>query len=240
MHNLSNNGGCKLAYIAGIDGCRGAWIAAFKKVDDFQLHWKKCSTLSEILDVPDIFVIGIDIPIGLVEIGSRKCDVEVRKLLGSTRGSSVFPAPIRAVLNAGDYKRACDIRVRIEGKKMSKQAWSIVSKIREVDSMLKEAPYLRTLFYEVHPELSFYFMGGNEANMYSKKKKMGIQERIKKLSKYFNIDCSYVKTIGTKYGVMKDDVVDTLAALWSAQRILQGESRILPVGSNAEEAKIHA
>ncbi len=70
----------------------------------------------------DIEVIAIDIPIGLPETGPRECDVLARRLLGRARASSVFPAPIRAVLGAKDYQQACAIRHKIEGKKMSKQA----------------------------------------------------------------------------------------------------------------------
>lgn len=188
----------------------------------------------------DIEVIGIDIPIGLPEEGPRECDIEARKLLGRTRGSSVFPAPIKEVLYTEDYGQACDIRYRIEGKKMSKQAWAIVPKIREVDLLLKERPQLNTLFYEVHPEVSFYFMGRNEPNTYSKKKKLGIEERIEKPSPHFNINYDYVKAKSHELRGSEDDIVDALAALWSAERVFHGINRILPVASNVEGPRIYA
>jgi predicted RNase H-like nuclease len=190
--------------------------------------------------VADIEVIGIDIPIGLPEEGPRECDIEARKLLGRTRGSSVFPAPIKEVLYTEDYGQACDIRYRIEGKKMSKQAWAIVPKIREVDLLLKERPQLNTLFYEVHPEVSFYFMGRNEPNTYSKKKKLGIEERIEKPSPHFNINYDYVKAKSHELRGSEDDIVDALAALWSAERVFHGINRILPVASNVEGPRIYA
>jgi len=36
--------------------------------------------------------------------------------------------------------------------------------------------------------VSFYFMGGNKPNVYSKKERLGIEERIKRLSPHFNIN----------------------------------------------------
>lgn len=230
-----------MAYVVGIDGCKGAWITVSMEVGDTQLNWKKYPSLSEFLrEATDVEVVGIDIPIGLPEKGPRDCDVKARRLLGKGRGSSVFPAPIRAVLSAKDYRQACDIRDRIEGKKMSKQAWAIVPKISEMDSLLKEGSQLRSLFYEVHPEVSFYFMGGNEPNTYSKKEKLGIEERIKKLSSHFGTNYSYVRAIRHEHGTSEDDIVDALAALWSAGRVFHGENIILQEGSNAEGPRIYA
>ena len=229
-----------MPYVVGIDGCRGAWIAVSMGIGDQYLNWRKYQSLSELLkEAADIEVVGIDIPIGLPEKGPRDCDVNARKLLGK-RGSSVFPAPIRAVLSAKDYRHACDIREKIEGKKMSKQAWAIVQKIREVDFLLKERGELRSLFYEVHPEVSFYFMGGDEPNRHSKKQRLGIEERIKKLVPHFGTNYGYVRGIQDEHGVSEDDVVDALAALWSAGRIFRGENIILQKASNTEGPRICA
>ena len=229
-----------MPYVVGIDGCRGAWISVSMEIDTQLLNWQKYLLLSELLKgASGVEVAGIDIPIGLPEKGPRDCDVKARKLLGK-RGSSVFPAPIRPVLGAKDYRNACDIRERIEGKKMSQQAWAIVPKIREVDALLKRRFDLGSLLYEVHPEVSFYFMGGNEPNRFSKKKRLGIEERIKKLSPQFGISYSYVNTIRHEHGASEDDVVDALAALWSAVRIFHGKNTILQEDGIAEGPRIYA
>jgi predicted RNase H-like nuclease len=49
---------------------------------------------------PKAEVIAVDIPIGLTEVGARACDEHARSELGQPRGSSVFPAPLRAVFAA--------------------------------------------------------------------------------------------------------------------------------------------
>jgi hypothetical protein len=104
------------------------------------LHsWRLCSTLHELAySEPVPQVIALDMPIGLPERGPRACDLEARRLLGPGRASSVFPAPIRPVLVATSYDDACQIRLQVEGKKLSRQAWVIVPKIREVDDMLRD------------------------------------------------------------------------------------------------------
>lgn len=225
--------------IVGIDGCKGAWISVSLETDSRQLIWDKHHALSDFLVNRNAKIVGIDIPIGLPEKGPRVCDKKARRLLGK-RGSSVFPAPIRAVLGARDYKTACDIRAVIEGKKMSQQAWAIVPKIGEVDLLLQRRPEYKSVLHEIHPEVSFYFMGDNKTNSYSKKNKLGIEERIEKLSRFFEISDSYVTAIRRQYGTSKDDIIDALAALWSAERILRGENVILHEDGTAEGARIYA
>jgi len=101
-------------------------------------------------------MLGIDIPIGLTDKGARECDKEARQVLGRPRASSVFPAPIRAVLAAESWEEACAIRKRVDGKRMSKQAWAIVSKIRCVDREMAGSPTMQSRIREVHPEVSFW------------------------------------------------------------------------------------
>ena len=58
-----------------------------------------------------------------------------RRLLGKPRSSSVFPAPVRATLKATNYEEACRLSMNAHGKSMSKQAYEIIAKIREVDEL---------------------------------------------------------------------------------------------------------
>src|SRR5688500_20283057 len=91
-------------------------------------------------------------PIGLSDDGARACDVAARRRLGRA-GSSVFPAPLRRVLDAADYLDACATSVRHSGKALSKQAWNLVPAIRSLDEALGDPPDDRVA--EVHPELAF-------------------------------------------------------------------------------------
>jgi hypothetical protein len=64
-------------------------------------------------------IIAIDVPIGLSDAGERPCDKLARKQLGPPRASSVFPAPIRAVLSERDYKSACEKHRKIDGRALT-------------------------------------------------------------------------------------------------------------------------
>jgi predicted RNase H-like nuclease len=175
---------------------------------------------------PDL--IAIDIPIGLTDCGARDCDRAARQLLGRPRSSSVFPAPIRAVLAARSWEEACDIRSRVEGKRMSKQAWGIVGKVGEIDEELRAHPRLRKRVREVHPEVSFQAWNG-AAMRFRKKSRRGRNARRRLVDQHFGPaayagvrDRFRVKNVG------HDDILDAFAALWSAERILRGAGGTLP------------
>lgn len=63
--------------------------------------------IMKLYSMPDTFM--IDVPIGLPDRGARECDKAARRRLGPSRGSSVFPAPIRRILAATSYIEACAI-----------------------------------------------------------------------------------------------------------------------------------
>lgn len=72
-------------------------------------------------------VLAIDIPIGLTAHGPRDCDILARKLLRAPRASSVFPAPVRAVLGATTYQEATSRSEAACGQRMSQQAFGILA-----------------------------------------------------------------------------------------------------------------
>jgi predicted RNase H-like nuclease len=105
---------------------------------------------------PGVRVVPVDMPIGLPDRSSRQADIEARKFVGP-RASSVFPTPIRAVLDEEDYATACAISRDLTGKAISKQAHALRPRLAEVDDWVRTAgvPVI-----EVHPEVSFAEMAG--------------------------------------------------------------------------------
>ena len=86
--------------IAGVDGCRGGWLCITKDTETGEVTAEVFNSARELFSQdPSPAVLTIDMPIGLPERGSRRCDVEARFVLGP-RGRSVFPAPIRPALEA--------------------------------------------------------------------------------------------------------------------------------------------
>lgn len=173
-------------------------------------------------------MIAIDIPIGLTERGPRACDVGARRLLGPGRASSVFPAPIRPVLDAKNYDEACRIRLQVEGKKLSRQSWAIVPRIRVVDTMLREDVELRSRVREVHPEVCFYFLNGRKQLNCGKRSEEGRKERLALLEPVFGHWLRDALADRHRLASAPDDVLDAFAALWTSQRIVAGTCQTIP------------
>jgi predicted RNase H-like nuclease len=178
--------------------------------------------------LPKAKVIAVDIPIGLPEVGARGCDRHARHELAQPRGSSVFPAPLRAVLAARSWEEACTIRLRIEGKKMSHQVWGILHKVREVDALLRNDAALAARVFEVHPEVSFAAWAGNPMR-HSKKKAAGRLERLKLILADWPDAVTRCRAMLAGESYELDDLYDAFAALWTARRISAKKSRAIPL-----------
>jgi predicted RNase H-like nuclease len=175
--------------IAGVDGCRGGWVAATAE---------RGAVLYESFEalVRDHTLILVDVPIGLPD-GPRVCDVEARQLLGARR-SSIFPAPPRSLLRARSYRGQCSI-----------QLWNILYKIREADAAM--TPALQRRVREGHPESSFAKLNGAPLR-WPKKTAQGARERLRLLRPIFG-------EIERLKGAALDDVLDAYALLWTARRV---------------------
>ncbi len=164
--------------------------------------------------------IFIDIPIGLPD-GSeeRECDLAARKLLGQPRSSSVFPTPVRAVINESTYEKGVRASQEAIGKKISKQAFAIAPKIKEVDGLLQRCPDARRMIREVHPEICFWALAGQTPMAHSKKKREGFYERIavlKTVRPTAEDDVNNIRNQFKPKDVAKDDILDALVAAITA------------------------
>ena len=110
-----------------------------------------------VLAVPGIEVVAIDMPFGLSDDGARACDVAARGRLPGA-ASTVFPAPVRPVLQATTYVEARSTSLAAAGRSLSAQSFALVPAIRSLDDALGEPPDPRV--HEVHPELSFRALDG--------------------------------------------------------------------------------
>ncbi|MEZ5232592.1 MAG: DUF429 domain-containing protein [Acidimicrobiales bacterium] len=147
------------APVAGLDGCRRGWVLALLDPAGrlcVEVHDRFADAMAAGVGAGSV-IIGADIPIGLPADGRRRADVEARRLLG-VRRSSVFPTPCRAVLGAADYAEALVQSRAASGKGLSKQAWNLVPKMREVDRWV--TPRHEARLHEVHPELAFARLAG--------------------------------------------------------------------------------
>ena len=205
--------------VAGVDGCKDGWFAVATVDGKFtDAHFfRSFSVLVEILSGASI--IGVDIPIGLLEDSFRQADAEAKKFL-ERRASSIFLTPPRRVLEAANYEKANRLARRL-GKGISKQAYSLRKKIFEVEPHAA----VNTRIVEVHPEISFVEMAGRPLTS-SKKTWDGILERLTLLRRAGLDLAKKLPKTGTR--VAPDDVVDAAAVAWTAARVAQGEALTLP------------
>ena len=142
--------------VTGVDGCRTGW-AGVDCDEDGLIAVRVAPTLTGLLrGTPERHIVGIDMPLGLLDAGWRTADREARALLGPRR-SSIFAIPPAPVWLAPAYAEANQLCRQLTGSGFSIQAWGLRRKLLEAaDYRLRCSHPL----YEVHPELSFRAIAG--------------------------------------------------------------------------------
>jgi predicted RNase H-like nuclease len=220
--------------VIGLDGCSKGWIGVILDGDEVSAHY--FANVRQVLDhFPDVQVIAIDIPIGLLDSGPRRADVLARAKLPG-RASTIFNAPARACLVDVDYRTANDVSQRVLGKGLSRQSYALLPKIREVDDFWRSAP---CPVWEVHPELSFAKIN-DWKTMPSKKSWTGMLQRRHALSR---VGIVLDDVLGdAAHRASTDDMLDAGACAWSAREIFDGRAIFLPdppeVDATGREATI--
>jgi predicted RNase H-like nuclease len=219
--------------LVGVDGCRAGWLAVASAGQGSEVSAQLHAQASGLIADTGWQLMAIDIPIGLPELGSRLCDQQARGLLGARR-SSVFPAPIRSVLQASDHQDACRISRRLQGKGISCQSFNILAKIREIDELLQADPTLVGRILEVHPELIFQQWNGGKPMAHGKKTAQGKQERRQLVESEFPGAWTRIRSLYRRSAVADDDILDALAALHTARRLQEGQALQLPSQGSIE------
>lgn len=194
-----------------MDGCPGGWVGAL--VLGTSVRWLLLPDAEAVCAVRAAAV-GIDIPIGLTHSGPRRCDLLARQRLGARR-SSVFPAPVRAVLDATSYADARSRSRVASGRGLSVQTWNICDRIADVDRTVREHDRV----VEVHPELVFAFLAGA---LPSKKQPIGRAHRERALRGWLPAGWPPAPK-----PARPDDALDALACAWTARRWLSGRAEVL-------------
>ena len=208
-----------LTRLAGLDGCRAGWVAVVKDGPSLETHIVT-SDEELVALIAQCAVVAIDIPIGLAERGARACDVHARRFIRN-RGSSVFPAPPRALIHVRDYAEANRLSRELQERGISKQGFAIYPKVAQIDRVLQRHHELRPRVFEIHPEVSFTMWNGGVPIVASKHTREGIEARRALAEEHFGTLPSSPR------GAYEDDLLDAVAALWTAERIATGRSREL-------------
>ena len=221
--------------VAGADGCKAGWVVALRSHDDpHEVRVEVHSSFAGLVASLNFEVLAIDMPIGLTDRvgrGGREPENALRPLLGA-RQSSVFSMPSRAAVEAETYEECCRIALQTSEppKKVSKQAFHLFPRVREIDVALRADAGLAGRVFECHPEGAFMCMRGAPLTQPKKVKSKvypaGMEERRALL-----IAQGYPPaTLDDRPpgGVGRDDLYDALAASWTAARIARGEARCFP------------
>ena len=237
----TRKGNADAPFVLGVDGCRAGWVAARVNllsgdvsafiVPSFDDLWNGAGKKAA--------MIAVDMPIGLAETGRRACESEARKLLSPYRHASVFPTPRRAMLAFDAYEDANAWGKRQgagAGGGLSKQAWMITPKIREIDNVIKPGDQRRLA--EGHPEVAFWRLNGSAPCRHPKRKPEGAKERLALLRRHGIANAKRLyedlkKEFGAKIGA--DDVYDACALALTAKARLDGEAVCL--GDGAKDAR---
>jgi len=204
---------CRRGWVAVIlDGAERAGVAARLQVEAVRVH----QTLADALDGTEARVVGIDMPLGLLESGWREADRAARGLLGPRR-SSVFAIPPRAVWEQASYQAASQRCRELTGQGLSIQAWGLRARLLEADRFRGSCG---CPLYEVHPELAFCALAGAPL-AHSKHTAAGREQRRELLSL-----AGIALPRDPRAPVT--DTLDAAAVAWSAWRIATGRAVVIP------------
>ncbi|MGI9512260.1 MAG: DUF429 domain-containing protein [Anderseniella sp.] len=209
----------------GLDGCKAGWV---------MVSWSgEAGATPDASIIPDIHTaldtdarfIGVDMPIGFPADTARSCEAAARRYIGPRR-SSVFPVPCREAVMTADYREACEINARVLGSKVSKQAFMLFPRMREVDAAI--TPALQSRLFEVHPEVAFCTMNNGQPLQHAKKTADGAALRRGLLEAGGFPLRRLQHPQWKKSQAADDDVLDACACCWSARRIASSQHLAFP------------
>jgi predicted RNase H-like nuclease len=215
--------------VRGVDGCPAGWIAVTIAAEGAMTP---CVTITrDFAELTEgVEKIAVDMPFGLPERsgpGGRGPEALVRPLI-ATRRSSVFSVPSREAIRQTSYPDACRTALATSDppRKISKQAFFLFPKIREVDGVLRSDPTLPSRVFETHPEVAFRTLNGGNAMRFAKSRREGLDERRHVLGE-LGFDRAFLGApIGR--GAKADDFLDACICALVARRIHAGIAQSFP------------
>jgi predicted RNase H-like nuclease len=211
--------------VTGVDACKRGWVAVTLQAPGpvlacVRMHASLAGVLGDGPGSDPARIVGIDMPLGLVEVGWRDADRLARGLLGPRR-SSIFAIPPRSVWAQATYQAANQRCRELTGQGFSIQAWGLRPKLLEANDYVQTCGHQ---LYEVHPELAFGAIAGAPLP-HSKHTAPGRDLRRDLLA------AAGIILPVTSSGAVKLPVTDTLdaaAVAWSTWRIAAGEAVVIP------------
>ena len=219
----------KTPFVLGVDGCKGGWVAAQRVINRPKVELSLWPTINALFNALGDArpVILIDMPIGLAQKDKRACEAMARAVLKPRRQASVFPSPLRPMLDFSSYEEANAYGKNLgPGFGLTKQTWMITPKIREIDAII--TPDHQSHIGEGHPEVAFWRLNNETACLHPKRSEAGQKERLDILKAHGLTGLTQIfAAIKDKYGPQKlarDDIIDACALALSAEARLKGNA----------------
>jgi predicted RNase H-like nuclease len=205
--------------VAGVIPCEDGWLVASAKLQGVTIAPELPRMLGSFMDVlderPAFSVVGLHAPVGLLDHpvqGGRTCEREARALLGRRTAGYIRSAPARTTLNGNGH--AVDVG-----------SAALAHRYAEVAQEM--GPYRQRTVFEVHPELSFYQLNGDQPLEHTKRSAQGRQERHTLLEARIP-GVERILEARLKR-VRRHHLLDATACLWTARRILGRAMTRLPM-----------
>jgi predicted RNase H-like nuclease len=168
-------------------------------------------------------------------------------VLGTPRGRSVFPPPVRPAVHCGSYGTAKATQEELTDGSLGTQSWAICDKIAEMDCFLslnddaRMPPGDPNVIREAHPEVCFWALNGEEAMTHSKTGEplMAFWERVAVLERIDGDILGDIRDAGSAVNTSasNDDLLDAFALAVTASS-LTGTARTLPESPEDDDREL--
>ena len=211
------------AAVLGVDGCAAGWVGALMAPGTAQPQVLVAQTVAALFDLAgesaELWVVAIDIPIGLPDHSLRQADTLARRALPG-KASSVFTTLTRAAYGESDRAGADAVNRALTGQGVGSQAFALTPKILDVDAWVRSAPGVPVI--DVHPEVSSLAWLARRSPRPRSPSRGG--------RRGYGLSPPPASPPGLRSGkgYAVDDVIDACAAAWTAARWLTGDAHSLP------------
>lgn len=202
--------------LAGVEPCVGGWLVAPGNLQGINLAPQPAYVLESLADVldyrPSFSVVALHAPVGFPETPDepRLCDFEAKQRLGRRAGAAM-PAPTRKLLDVRNLEEAQAVDPTfdiVRWRSLPRAAEAV----REVQSWRQRA------VWEVNPELAFQQMNDGQPLNTSRRSVLGLRQRTELLRA--KLPGSERVMRERPKGVREGKLLDALADLWTARRIM--------------------
>ena len=197
----------------GIDGCKLGYMTAM--ISDQRLNVHVAHDLSTLKHRSELIL--IDVPIGCPCSSYDIRPEPFVRMKVKPRTSSVFNVPALDVLNAKDYDDANRINKMVMNKGLSRQSYSLVPMIKEVNEFVLKYPHVN--IHESFPELIFAQLKGQGCE-FSKHTPLGFSERYNLIIHHFPwIEKDFNTSLNAFNESLRRDVIDAVVLACAAFHI---------------------